>query len=196
MNVQEFLDWDDGTDTRYELIGGFALAMAPPMPGHRTLTIALGGELRTALRARPPCRAIGEAGIVLPGRDDTYYVADIAVTCDPPRPDARLVANPVLIVEVFSPSTAAWDRQTKAADYRRIPSVQKILLIDSESLFAEVWRRDGERWITEIVRGDDATLALSSVNLTIPLSELYEGVPLPERRPPLAGGTSSDAAQV
>ena len=189
MTLDEFLDWDDGTDTRYELVGGFAWAMASPMPGHGTLTIALGGELRAALRARPPCRAIAEAGIVLPDRDDTYYVADIACICEPLRANQRLIADPVLIVEVLSPSTAAWDRQTKAADYRRIPSVQEILLIDSESLFAEVWRRDGERWITEIVRGGDATFALASVNLTIPLAELYEGIPLPEPRRPLAGSS-------
>ena len=85
----------------------------------------------------------------------------------------------------LSPSTAAWDRQTKAVDYRRIPSVQEILLIDSESLFAEVWWRDGERWITEIVRGGDALLALASVNLTISLAELYEGIALPEPRRPV-----------
>ena len=82
----------------------------------------------------------------------------------------------------MSPSTAAFDRQTKVADYRRIPSVQEILLIDSASIFAEVLRRDGDRWITEIIQGPAATLSLACVPLTVAMAELYDGVPLPEPR--------------
>ena len=121
-----------------------------------------------------------EAGVALPDRDDTFYVADLAVICEPLRPKDRLIRNPVLIVEVLSPSTGAIDRQIKVPDYRRIPSVTEILLIDSESAFAEVHRREGDRWITEMMRGLDALLALNSVPLTILLSEIYEGIALPE----------------
>ena len=184
MSLEEFLSWDDGTDTRYELWGGVVTAMAPPTARHGRLALALGGEIRAALRSRAPCGAFSEAGISLPDRNDTFYVADIAVTCEPLRAEDRLIRNPVLIVEVLSPSTAATDRQIKIPDYRRIPSVQEILLIDSESAFAEVHRRDGDRWINEIIRGLEATLALNSVPLTISMSELYQGIPLPELRAP------------
>jgi Uma2 family endonuclease len=187
MTVDEFLDWEDGTDTRYELLGGFVVAMAPPAARHSLLATALGGEIRSALRPRPPCRAYGEAGIVRPDRDDTCYVADLAVTCEPLLADDRLIKDPILIVEILSPSTAAFDRQTKVADYRRIPSVQEILLIDSESVFAEVLRRDGERWITEIVQGLAAILSLVAVPLNIPMAELYEGIPPPVARTGSAG---------
>ncbi len=182
MTIDEFLHWEDGTDTRYELLGGFVVAMAPPAARHSLLATALGGEIRSALRARPPCRVYGEAGIVRPDRNDTCYVADLAVTCQPLRVDDRLIRDPILIVEILSPSTAAFDRQTKVADYRRIPSVQEVLLVDSESVFAEVLRRDGERWITEIVQGALATLTLDCVPLSIPMAALYEGIPLPEPR--------------
>ncbi len=180
MTVDEFLHWEDGTDTRYELLGGFVVAMAPPAARHSLLATALGGEIRSALRSRPPCRVYGEAGIVRPDRNDTCYVADLAMTCEPLRADDRLIRDPILIVEILSPSTAAFDRQTKVADYRRIPSVQEILLIDSESVFAEVLRRDGERWITEIVQGPAAILSLVAVPLNIPMAEIYEGIPPPE----------------
>jgi Uma2 family endonuclease len=179
MTVDEFLHWEDGTDTRYELVNGFVVAMAPPAPRHGQLAVALGAEIRSALRSRPPCRAYSEAGIVRPDRNDTCYVADLAVTCDPPGPDDRLIRNPVLIVEILSPSTAAFDRQAKVPDYRRIASVQEILLVDSQTVFAEILRRDGEHWITEIVQGPSATLALNSVPLAIPMAELYEGIALP-----------------
>ena len=180
MTLGEFLAWDDGTDRRYELWDGIVTAMAPPMPRHGLLAAALSGEIRSALRARLPCRVFSEAGVALPDRNDTFYVADLAVICEPLRAEDRLIRNPVLIIEVLSPSTAAIDRQIKFPDYRRIPSVMEILLIVSESAFAEVHRREGDRWITEMMRGVDAALALSSVPLTILLSELYEGMPLPE----------------
>jgi Uma2 family endonuclease len=137
---------------------------------------------RDRRRAASPtsCTAYGEAGIVRPDSDDTFYVADIAVTWDPPRPDDQLIRNPILVVEILSPSTANFDRNTKVPDYRRIPSVTEILLLDSANVFAEILRREGDRWITEIVQGPAATLSLNSVLLTISMAELYEGLPLPE----------------
>jgi Uma2 family endonuclease len=121
-----------------------------------------------------------EAGIARPDRDDTCYVADLAVTCTPPGREDQLIADPVLIVEILSPTTAMYDRQTKVSDYHRIPSVQEILLVDSTSMFAEVLRREGDRWITEIVRGPQGVLSLSSIAPTVSMSDLYEGIDLPE----------------
>jgi Uma2 family endonuclease len=85
-----------------------------------------------------------------------------------------------LVVEILSPSTANFDRNTKVLDYRRIPSVQEILLLDSATDFAEILRREGDRWITEIVQGPGAALSLASVPLTISMAELYDDLPLPE----------------
>lgn len=186
MTLDEFLSWDDGTDTRYELRGGAIVAMAPPMPRHGDLASRLILEIGTALRGRMPCRVYSEAGIARPDRDDAFYVADIAVSCTPLRAEDRLIRDPILVVEVLSSSTAATDRQIKLPDYRSIPSVREILLIDSESLFAEVQRREGDRWITEIVRGSDAALTLASIPATISMAELYDGIPLPEPRRPAA----------
>ena len=181
MTVAEFLRWEDGTDTRYELLGGSPVAVAPPAIAHGLLAAQLCIRIGVALQSRRPCMVQIEAGIARPDRDDTCYIADLAVTCKPPRRGDQLIAEPVLIVEVLSPSTGLYDRQTKVADYRRIPSVQEILLIDSASIFAEVLRREGDRWITEIVRGLQATLSLVSIGLTAAMSDLYEGIDLPDQ---------------
>jgi Uma2 family endonuclease len=185
MTVDEFLQWEDGTDTRYELVGGVVVAMAPAAPAHGRLAARLAGAIDAALRSRPPCAVQSEAGIVRPDRDDTCYVADLAVTCEALRAEDRLIREPVLIVEILSPSTTVFDRQTKVADYRQIPSVQEILLIDSQSVFAEILRRSGDQWITEIVQGLRAHLSLSSAPLSVPMAELYDGIPLPEPQNPL-----------
>jgi Uma2 family endonuclease len=180
MTLAEFLRWEDGTDTRYELLDGMAVAMAPPAIAHGMLALRLGARIDAALRSRPPCFGQSEAGIARPDRNDTCYIADLAVTCTPPERGQQLLRDPLLIVEILSPGTALYDRQTKVSDYRRIASVEEILLIDSTSIFAEVLRREGNRWITEIVRGPQATLALASIGLAAAMSDLYEGIDLPD----------------
>jgi Uma2 family endonuclease len=108
-------------------------------------------------------------------------VADLAVTCAPPASGRRHVEEPILVVEVLSPSTEPHDRKIKLPDYRAIPSVQEIAFVDSASVFAESHRRlDLERWLTEIVRGRDGALRFASVGLEIELGSLYEFVALEE----------------
>jgi Uma2 family endonuclease len=181
MTLAEFLRWEDGTDTRYELLGGCPVAMAPPAIAHGILALRLGARIDAALRSRSPYFGQSEAGIARPDRNDTCYIAELAVTCTPPERGQQLLQDPLLIVEILSPGTALYDRQTKVSDYRRIPSVQEILLIDSASIFAEVLRRERDRWITEVVRGPQATLSLASIGLTAAMSELYEGIDLPDQ---------------
>jgi Uma2 family endonuclease len=170
--VEEFLDWDDGTDRRYERVGGQIVAMAPPTEAHATivsnLTIRIGAQLR------PPCRVVGELGVRLEGRDDSFYQFDLAVTCVPAEAARRYVADPVLIVEVLSPSTQLHDRGRKLDDYRRLPSVAEILLVASGQRHVQHWRRDGPRWIVED-RISDADLRLAAVPDPIPLAAVYEG---------------------
>lgn len=176
MNLAEFLRWEDGTDTRYELVGGFPMAMAPPAEAHRMLATRLAARIDAALATRRPCNAQIEAGIARSDRADSYFVADVAVTCTPNQRRRQEMREPILIVEILSPGTERHDRQTKAPVYRSIDSVQEILLIDSESVYAEVLRREGDRWITALVRGQDAVLRLSSTDLAVPMSELYDGI--------------------
>jgi Uma2 family endonuclease len=131
MTVSEFLRWEDGTDTRYELRDGVVVAMAPPATAHGFLAARVCARIGGVLQSRRPCMVQVEASTALPERDDTCYVADLAVTCTPPLRGDQLIRDPLLIVEVLSPTTGLYDRQVKAANYRRIPSVEEILLIDS-----------------------------------------------------------------
>jgi Uma2 family endonuclease len=178
MTLDEFLRWDDGTDTHYELIGGFPVAMAPPAAAHRILAMRLGSRVDTALARRRPCNAQGEAGITHPERADTYFEADIAASCERHEFGQQALREPFLIVEILSPSTERHDRRVKLPIYRQIGSVEEILLIASDGFYAELHRRSGTQWITEIVRGPEAAISLSSVGIEMRLAELYEGIAL------------------
>ena len=126
--------------------------MAPPSEAHATIVPNLAMAIRHQLR--PPYRLLGEFGVRLEGRDDSFYQCDLAVTCAPADAGRRYVAEPILIAEVLSPSTQLHDRGRKLDDYRQLPSVQEILLVASEQRRVQHWRRDGPRWIVEDLIGD------------------------------------------
>jgi Uma2 family endonuclease len=180
MTLEEFLRWDDGTDTRYELIDGCPVAMAPPAEAHRILAVRLVSRIDAALAGRRPCNAQIEPGVGRPDRADSYYVPDIAVTCEPNEPGRPAMLDPILIVEILSPSTERSDRRLKMPAYQKIDSVREILLIDADSHHAEVYRRENNHWGIELVRGGEATLLLASIELRISMSELYEGIAIPD----------------
>ena len=176
MTLDEFLRWDDGTETHYELIGGFPVAMAPPAEAHRILAMRLGSRIDAALSKRRPCNAQIEAGVIRADRADTYFEADIAATCEGNEAGRQAVKDPFLIVEILSPSTERHDRRVKLPAYRQIATVQEIVLIASDGLYAELHRRADGQWITEILRVREAAIALTSVGIEIPMSDLYEGI--------------------
>lgn len=175
MSLAEFLAWDDGTETRYELVDGRPLAMVPPIEAHGTIVANLARHIGN--RLKPPCRVVVEAGIIPADRADTWYQPDLVVTCAPAERGARAIPEPRLIVEVLSPSTAAHDRGIKLADYRRLASVEQILLVASEDRHVEVWRRTEDGWKVQDLIGD-AAIPLVVDPEPLPLAAVYEGVAL------------------
>jgi Uma2 family endonuclease len=187
MTIDEFLAWDPGDDRRYELVDGRPVAMAPPAAAHRILASRLGRRIAEALDARPPCNVQPEAGIRIPSKRFDGYCADLAVTCRPHRRGQQAIEEPILVVEILSPVTEAFDRKAKLPDYRTIESVQEVALVDSETAYAELHRRTADgHWLTEIVRGREGRLVLSSVGLELAMAALYDGLEIDERTPPPA----------
>ena len=173
INVDEFLVWDDGTDRRYELVGGEIVAMAPPSNAHGAIVANAVGELRT--RLRPPCRVLTEVGVRFVWRDDSYYQADLAVTCSPILPRESAIANSVVLIEVLSPSTMAHDRGVKLVDYRHIASVQEIVFTSSDEKRVELWRRGSEAWTVRDLEASDH-LQLESIGFDMAVEGLYDGL--------------------
>lgn len=177
LSIEEFLHWDDGSDVRYELLDGQPVAMASPSGGHQIIAVSFARRLAEALDNCPPFSARSEAPIAAPDRADTCHVADLAVTCRPHEPLQRLVPDPLVIVEILSPTTENKDRKVKLPSYRAIPSVQEIVLIDQQQLYCEVhrWLDDG-RWLTELLLQPESRLRLPSIGFDQPLSAIYASV--------------------
>ena len=89
------------------------------------------------------------------------------------------MVEPILIVEILSPSTERVDRRLKLPAYQTMESVREIMLIDADSHHAELYRRENDHWGIQLVRGAEATLVSTTVDLRISMAELYEGIAIP-----------------
>ena len=83
------------------------------------------------------------------------------------------LANPLLIVEVLSDSTEAYDRGEKFQHYRTIPTFTDYLLVSQHETRAELYTRRGDHWEYRDITGPDGTLTLPSVEVTLALSDVY-----------------------
>jgi Uma2 family endonuclease len=167
MSFEEFLDWSDGTDTRHMLINGVVVAMAPVSQAHSRIAFAVGKAIDRHLQ--PPCVVLSEAGLRLAAA--TCVEADVAVTCEPAG-TGRLITAPVLIVEVLSPSTVAYDLGVKVPGYQELASLREIWAVDSEQRGVRIWRRIEEGWLVTLpIRG--GSFRSEVLGAEVSLDELY-----------------------
>ena len=178
LTVGEFLDSCPNDQRHYQLIDGVIVAMAPPAIPHQIIAANLTAEIVTAVRQnRPGCSTRSHAGIApqgLSGRN--HFETDITVTCEPGGYKG-IAAEPVLIVEIQSPSPERDAHFVKLPHYQSLPSLQEILYVESERVAMTLYRRNGEAWETIDLDGGEARLQLETIGLDLPLSLLYRGVP-------------------
>lgn len=176
MTVDQFLAWDDGTDTRYELVAGRAVAMAPAADRHGSIAGNAWGEIDRALEPRPPCRGVIEAGVWVDDRN--YFIPDVAATCAEPS-DSVAVADAFLIVEVVSPGNLGSELSSKVQAYIALPHVMEIWIIDSTKRWFQLWRRGGlDNWIVGLPLTGNASFDSPTLAVRVPLDRLYRNTGL------------------
>ena len=169
MTVAAFLEFDDGSDTRYELVGGVPVAMNPPKGPHVEITTRLVVILARLLVA--PCRPI-VTGLVAHHQDDTTFrLPDLFVTCAP-TPPSGLFDQPRLIVEVLSPSTEREDRTSKLDFYKTFASLQAILFVWQDTRRLELHERAADAWIVKDLIGS-GTMHLRDLAIDLEMEEIY-----------------------
>jgi Uma2 family endonuclease len=153
MSRDEFRRWAQAQPKgRYERIGGEPVPMTPERVAHIQVKNRVWQALDRAVRAAGlECQALGD-GLTVEVDADTDYEPDAVVNCGPPLPpDAVAATNPVVVMEVLSPSTQAVDAGDKLADYFRLPSVRHYLLVRTRRREVIHHERRGDRIETRIV---------------------------------------------
>ena len=171
---REYLVLEQSANVRHEFLDGEIYAMAGGTREHAAFCANITSSLSAQLRGRG-CQVhssdlrirVMETGLA------TY--PDVTVVCkhaelDPD--DRNTITNPTLVVEVLSPSTAAYDRGEKLDHYKKIPSLREVVLVAHDERLIEVWRRgDDDTWSRREARS--GTLALTAVECTLGVEDVY-----------------------
>jgi Uma2 family endonuclease len=177
MTVEEFLDWPgDGSRNKFELVDGEPRAMAPASGTHGRIQATFARLFGNHLIGSG-CSAVVEPGVVPRVQAAANMrVPDVVVTCEADEAGVHALAEPILIVEILSPSNEAETREN-IWTYTTIPTVREILLIRSTHVAAELIRRqpDGSWPATSISIGEDDWLPLESIDFGCALTAVYEG---------------------
>ncbi len=171
MTLDDFLVWEAQQPERYEYNGFGPVAMNGGTAAHDTIRMNLGSELVVRLRGTS-CQAHGpDLKILVAGR---VRYPDAYVTCTPIENAATWTSDPVVVFEITSKSTAVVDQTTKNAEYRATPSIRRYIMLSQESIFANVYERIGDSWVSTLVTDPAAVLAMPEIGIELPLAALYD----------------------
>lgn len=174
FTADEFIAWALEQPTgRFELYNGTVVAMAPERAVHAISKLNAAIALRDALRAGGLSCQVLPDGMAVRIDDRTVYEPDALVRCGPPLPgDAIEVTDPVLVVEVVSPSNRGIDRGAKLAGYFLLPSLRHYLIVDTGGRVVLHHRRDEDGEIRVRIVHDGA-LALDPPGLAIDVGDIF-----------------------
>lgn len=172
FTLEHYLSWPE--HERWQLLDGHAYAMAPPLINHQRVVIELGRQLGNQLLGKPCTALVAPVGVALPkpepgharsrnDRTDTVFEPDVVVVCDPDKIGARYIRGaPDFVIEVLSPSTAAFDQIEKRRRYGEA-GVRELWLIDIDSGVLTIWRQHGEDFGSADIRRAEGSVPVEAL---------------------------------
>ncbi len=176
MSVEEFLDFVEDNEDRYEYIDGEAYPMIGGKLNHFVIITNIVGKIRSLLADRD-CLVLTSGMLVKAG--ETRLVApDVSVVCGEPETEAdtRILLNPILVVEVTSPSSIDYDRVSKREYYGDAPSIQAYLVVDQHRVLVELYIRSETGWHLQSFQDQDAEVPLEALACRLPLRDIYQNI--------------------
>lgn len=178
---EEYLALERQAEYRSEYYAGEIFAMSGASEKHNLIAGNLFASLHGQFRGRP-CRVYVSDMRVKVSPTGLYTYPDVVALCGEPQFDEvqrDTLLNPNVIIEVLSPSTEAYDRGNKAAQYRQLPSLSEHLLVSQEQMHVEQYIRQADgQWLFSEVSGKDARIHLPSIKAVLVLAEIYDNVAL------------------
>ena len=187
MTVEQYLALDESSDAKYEYLDGYVFMLRPPSSAYDdqiVLDLAGGSVAHAAICARmalvlgnaladSPCMVYtSDARMMLAERQ--YFYPDVTVACG--EQAGTMLTNPVVVIEVLSPTTEKRDRGAKFNAYKTLPSLQEYMLISSQYKAIDVHRRENS-WIPYHYQEGDM-VELKSLGVSFPFDEVYHRIPL------------------
>jgi len=183
MTEAEYLEFERTSEIKHEFFAGEVLSMTGASEAHNLICVNVIAELRNQLRGRS-CKIYPSDMRVKVEATGLYTYPDISVVCgDAQFADTELdtLINPLVIIEVLSPSTERYDRGRKFQQYRVLPSLREYVLVAQDHPRIEHYHlQETGTWQLSDAQGMEANLELPSIGCTLALAEVYEQVALTE----------------
>ena len=174
ITADEFLNIDFGSDRKFELADGVIVGMGGGLEPHSWVKANILTWLRSRLRGTR-CRPY-DSDFAVRVSDTQVRYPDVSIFCDqPPRDELRLtkaLPDPTVVIEVLSPSTAAFDQGEKLAEYRGVPSIRTIAYVDPDAELCRTVERLEEGWLDHIFSGTRG-IVIPALDLTIPHADVF-----------------------
>ncbi len=179
ISFAEFVSWEQDQTQLHELIGGRIVPVLAASLDHETITVNVISKLNANLE--PPCKVFPSIAIIQTisrTREDGYR-PDATVSCSPANTGARLyVEQPLIVIEVVSPSNSGPEWNHKLFEYWNTPSIQQLVLIESRMRYVTTHVRDaGGAWLEPSVP-TDGILAFTPVAVTMTIDQIYKNTSL------------------
>ncbi|TWU16827.1 hypothetical protein Poly21_40340 [Allorhodopirellula heiligendammensis] len=175
--VDEYLAAEELSDTKSEYIDGWVRAISGATVRHNVVKMNCGLTIGSLLKGKP-CRPFdSDMKLRITHRNSKrFYYPDLQVICKSNAPTDIFQDEPILIIEVLSPSTRAYDLDEKLNAYLRISSLECYVILEQHIPFAIVMRRTKDGFLRETYEGIDTKIDFPFINCTLPMSDAYDGV--------------------
>ena len=175
----EYLAFERASQEKHEFIDGEIVSMSRASENHNLIATSTLSSLFTQIR-KGPCKIYPSDMRVRVGKSRQYTYPDISIVCGKPlfagdQKDTLL--NPIVVVEVLSSSTEAYDRGDKFILYRTLASLQEYILISQSRIHIERYiRQPDNQWLLSEIKELDGSIHLNSVGCTLLASDVYEQI--------------------
>jgi Uma2 family endonuclease len=176
--VAEFEAWHSRQPERWEFIDGQPRLMAPASMKHSIIKARVFAALHGAL-AGTPCTALVDGPQIL--TDEISAIPDVVVTCSVLDLSTPVIAEPVIVVEVMSPSSEADDAGRKWFSYRKIPSLKHYLVLSQDERVVQLHSRAGELWRERFISA--GAIELDDPSVRIEVEAIYAGADIADSPP-------------
>lgn len=180
LSLEEYNQLEIENQARYEFHDGEIYAMAGGEPNHSIIAVNVSRVIGNGLLTRPCTTLNSDAKVHISSINKSFY-PDVWVVCgklERSDKDTRALTNPILIVEVISDTSAAYDRGQKFMDYSRIPTLKEYVLIEQKPFAAQVFFRSNstDLWQMQWFSEKEEEVIFRSLDITIPLKDFYDKV--------------------
>lgn len=170
MSTDAYLNYERSQESRHELVDGYLYAMTGASDRHEEIITNLLAAIHHHLHGSS-CRVYGSNLKIRV--DDDFLYPDLFVRCVQTRGDPYFKTDPVLVIEVLSPSTQRYDRGDKRLAYQSLPSLREYVLVAQDRPYVEILRRTGAVWDNQYTCTTNGAVTFASIALTINIADIY-----------------------